>query len=565
MNSTRRLRHPLGLACLLALPALMLGCKDDTSSPDVAQDPNQPTAPTPIVTEACGTLTPQAAADIAVHNFDLLARGVLASLRPIEGSRTLARLLSFGYEKNVSSFVDDALADLSKTEQDLRDSLIAPTHIETTDASSVTFISAPDAGCPNSGSAYDQVEQDECLAYNKLHPVRTKLSRVACDRGDNLRIQVMMDPDKLVVLDGNLFADHAAANVEFGAFLSRITTKSTSSSAGSGGSGSGVPTVTITRGRLVDSASGKLSASLNLTGAASVNALVALTDALDVAWSNNGVKEASQLHVAPSPRLISASADAGASLLNFGFNAQNPRIQLFFEDFVETMFNLQVTDGPDRVNKVDMNVSAFSGQAKYTKATDSIDVEHLSLGPTTSKATLGTADLLTVDVNPDNGREVTLKALANDKDTISVQVPSGFDLQIGYHMQSVFSQLVGPAKFIADDKVSIRTSADARLELLLDRHDYFALTSGAQGSLTRVEAGTVDLASQLVPDAAVHVAATQCLNRDSSVQKTHDFLEEMSVGPCLAVIPAPSPTPVPIGGGPLVPAGRIPSLPLPRL
>ena len=97
-------------------------------------------------------------------------------------------------------------------------------------------------------------------------------------------------------------------------------------------------------------------------------------------------------------------------------------------------------------------------------------------------------------------------------------------------------KVVDQPEFTKDDTLHVKFGPNAPVALLFDDPSAdvqdLLLTSSQEGSLLRVESGSLELTSRAVPAENVTVLAGQCLLRDSSVVGEHAFLGSLSAGTC---------------------------------
>ncbi|MGC4067012.1 MAG: hypothetical protein QM784_20725 [Polyangiaceae bacterium] len=281
-----RISYRSGLTGVALALTLMACSKDDTVKPGDSTGPSQ-------VTE-CGELDAMQAAQLATTRLEHLGTVGLAALSGIEGSRAVARFLTLGDEKVIEPFVADSQSELRDALDELRDKQLVASNVESTTDSSVTFLLKAETVCTReeteaatpivapipptggasgtggasntggtsgsgSGGASSVAELDpDCVKEQQEHPMRIRISRIACGDGDNVAVEVFRDVARERLMMAELHADRAELELDVGAYL-RATTYRTSSSSSDGN-------FEETTQPVVSSAKGTLHGSLTLSG-----------------------------------------------------------------------------------------------------------------------------------------------------------------------------------------------------------------------------------------------------------------------------------------------------------
>jgi hypothetical protein len=529
MNYSRILRD-YGISGLLAAVAgvSQWSCSNSNSA-------GQADAGTTSV-KGCGNLTASDAVDITTQKLDAALRAGLTSLAPVDSSIVLARLLTFGTNAHITPSVDGVnnLTDVINT---IKDEWLTSGNVESAQTNVVTFKLNPVDVCKNQGvvitgldggTTYNSTHQD-CVNNYTNHPVRFAVTRVNCDSGDNVHIDLLLDADKKKVLTVDLIGTSAAASLDLGQLLSYSNSVQPVSQSSSQTTVFGTPTTGILSAKLDVGGTNRAHFSLSLDPALKVEIRTNYTSA------DAGVTDTSlvAINVSPKQNLISADADALAGTVQFSLALAQTKLDFPFDAFAQ-MFNRSAATGVKHSDSVSMQLPAVDGNFAYSAVGDTLTVTGLDLGQSPSTIVRGGNTLVSWDSNASAGWKVDLKAngLANGNVAIAFSTP--FDVHIKYALMPVQTLIVNPQPFTLDDDVDFKIAApSSSVTLLQDSSGYLNLVGGLSGSLLRVDTGTFAATSRTVPAANATVNAGQCLNRNPSATGSHAMLQTLSGGTCM--------------------------------
>jgi hypothetical protein len=480
--------------------------------------------PTPVT--ACGELDVVSAAALAATRLEHFGTVGLAALSGLEGSRAAARLLRFGDDEILDPFVVDAQSSVHDGLVAFRDEHLIASNVESTTDSSVTYLLAAETLCKEdedeSGNTSTQLDPD-CVQERREHPLRVRISRIACDAGDNLAVEVFRDAARERLALAELYADRAELEIDVGAYLRATSHRSTEWS-----DDSEVPTVKVEP--LVSSATGTLRGTLTLNGADQAAGKLSVRSPIDVTFSDSDFR----VRIAAGTEVATIEADGAARTVKLvaALGASDWRAR--FVDFVDGLFNLETTEAGDAQSPVDVHVAGLRGSLDFDGKADMIAVKNLDLGGELAKATQGTNTLLQLDFGNAEHKPVNATLTGKTNDALGLKFLDGLGLQITYGAGPVMSWLVAPANYLAKDVLEISVAPNSNLLLLPEEEDdNLVLSSGQTGALLYLESGTMTMESQEWPADGVSVQSGQCLTRTPQSQPGHhELLDDMIVGAC---------------------------------
>jgi hypothetical protein len=508
--------------------------------------------PAPVLpVTTCGRLDAAQAAQIATKLLDDLGSAGLAALAGMENSRAIARLLSFGSSNVIEPFVGDGQSDLQDALVKLRDEQLIAANVETASGASVTFLLSPQTLCKSSstptmiavpiggaggvgGSATtggsSAYVDTSCVAQEQAHPTRIRISRIACDQGDNVAVELISGTAQERVLQANLYAEHAEGQLDLGAWLRQ--SYSTTISLSTAPVGSTTPSVTTrTEKPVVSSAAGILQGTLTLTSSNQANGSVSVAQAIDITFAD---ESAVRLQLAAGTNVATIVADGAAKTIKVMANAGAFDWRSKFQYFISDFFGLQTSPSATTQNPVDIHVAGLRGSLNFDGTTDTIVADGLDLGGTAATAKQAGVTLLSVDALSAAKSAIAATFTGRADNTLGVALTNGLGVDIHYGLQPVMSVIENPADFLASDTMTVGSTAGSGLTLWRDANtNDLTVTSSQTGTLLRVDSGSLSITSAGWPNDAVSVSPTQCLNRAStSAAGHHDLLDDFTVGTC---------------------------------
>ncbi|HEY5960298.1 MAG TPA: hypothetical protein VIV60_27280 [Polyangiaceae bacterium] len=528
-----------GLAATLALVACS---KTDTV----------PGGDTPGTTvTACGTLDATQAAELAATRLEHLGTVGLAALAGLENSRAAGRLLTSGEDHMMEPFVAESQSNLHDAIVKLREKQLVASNLESENGSTVTFLLRPESVCEDepgsmpmpvatggagstggtsaTGGATSTLDSN-CVNEQTEHPVRVRVSRIACEQGDNVAVELLrgVQPERLALAE--LYAERAELEVNLGAFLRSSYEVTYSDNAQLNGT-----TVERSSERtekpLVTDASGVLKGTLTLTGANQASGKVSITEAIDFT-TNDNQPERVRLAAGNDVATIEADGTKRTIKLTAKLGAFDWRTE--FSEFISGMFGLSLKSETTTEGPVDMHLAGLRGTLGFDGVKDVVVAEGLDLGGAAATAVQNGRTLLSVNASNAQQGPIGASFTGTADDRLGVLLAAGLTVDIQYGLEPVMSLIDGPANYLAKDQLEISATPAAVLSFLAETGaDDLSVTSNQTGPLLRVEAGTVTMTSSLWPSDTVTAAGNQCLSRTpTTTPNGHDLLDDFVVGAC---------------------------------
>lgn len=157
-----------------------------------------------------------------------------------------------------------------------------------------------------------------------------------------------------------------------------------------------------------------------------------------------------------------------------------------------------------RVLQVDGAIGALlaglTGEARVEETTELVELKGVGLGPETSRVTLNHKDVISLDLNPADGRTLDL-ALERDETGLTAEVAPLLDLSLGLFAENAQEVFHAAAHSWMANEV---------LEISLDEDELPAVRFGVPG--VRVQRGVLSLTSQAMPELDKILEAGHCLH-----------------------------------------------------
>jgi|GEM_PF-2333404 len=497
----------------------------------------------------CGSLSPQQAAQIATGQLEHLGTVGLAALAGLENSRAAARLISFGDTTIVDPFVSDNQSNLHDSLVKLRDEQLVAANIEMSTASSVTFLLGPQTLCGTTtstpvvpagiggaagtggqaatGGTTAASLDPACVSEKTAHPMRIRISRIACDQGDNVAIELLIGTASERVLVAELYADHANVQLDIGAFLR----ESYSSIYTYVQQPNGTYVTQRTEKPAVTSATGVLLGSLTLTASTQAKAAVSVTQPIDITFADDS---AARLRIAACTGGLTVDGNGDAKTIKVTVNAGAFDWRAKFNYFISDFFGLQTTASASTADPVDIHVPGLQGNLDLDGTQDTITATGLNLGGADVMAKQGSNTLLSFGALSASQGAIAATLTGNVNNNLGVTLPQGLSVDIHYGLQPVLSLVQNPENFLAGDTMTVSASASSSLTLFNEAAtNQLTVTSSPTGPLLRVDAGTLGISSAKWPSDSVTVPTPQCLSRTVTALTGHnDLLDDFSIGAC---------------------------------
>lgn len=534
-----------GTVSIAGAMSLLACSKVDTVTPSDTGDTTQ--------VSTCGSLDPAVAAQLATTRLEHLGTVGLAALSGLENSRAAARLLSFGDGSIIDPFVSESQSELHDALVELRDKQLVASNVETASDASVTFLLRPETVCEqeptgvavpiasvggaaatggttSSGGSggKSSVLDPACVKKQTENPTRIRISRIACDQGDNVALEILYGPSSRRVILGELYGEHAELELDLGVYLGMLTNTSYSSTT----SANGTVTESSTTEPVVSSAVGKLRGTLSLNGNSQASGRISVSEAIDVTLAD---ESAARIRLAAGTDVATISADGAAKSIKVTSNIGAFDWRARFADFVQDFFDLTPNASAAAQAPVDIHVPGLRGSVTLDGTKDEIVAEGLDLGMAPATVIQGTRSLLSVTAANAQRGAISATLTGRVDNGLGLGLPAGLNVEIRYGLEPVMSTMDNPANYLASDTLTINASTGSVLTLIPETTpDDLAVTSSQVGTLLRVDAGTVALSSSVWPNDAVSVAASQCLSRTPAGSTgRNDLLDDFVIGACV--------------------------------
>jgi hypothetical protein len=509
---------------------------------------NTPGTDAGIQVAACGTLSPEQAAQIAASQLERFGAEGLAALSGLENSRVGARLLTSGDSNILDPFVADDQSSLHDSLVKLRDQQLVAANVETTSNSSVTFLLRPESVCSSTaapvpaagtggtagilgtGGSMSSTSLDaNCVADNTAHPKRVRITRVACDQGDNVAIELLAGTASERIIEVAFYPDHADLDFDVGAYLRQSYSVTYTYSTNSGGS---TTPPTRTEKPAASSASGRLVGSLALVGAHHAKGYASISQAIDVTLTDDAV---THLQFAAAPNLVTFEGNGDAKTIALTVNSGEFDWRTKFSYFIQDFFGLNTTASATAAEPVTLRVAQVQGTLNFDGTSDTVTATNLSLGSAGFTATQGQNALLSFVASGSQITPIDAVITGKPNNDLGIALPKGLLVSIKYGLQPVLALVENPANFIASDTLQITAQAGSNISLLNDPYtNTISVLQSQTGELVQVDSGTLGINSANWPSDNVTVSATQCLTRNVNSSAGHnDLLDDFTAGVCV--------------------------------
>jgi hypothetical protein len=472
-----------------------------------------------------------------------------------------------GDNAQIEPFVGESQSDLHDELVKLRDEQLVASNVESNAGGTVTFLLRPETACKDdspsavmqpipsgsggsasmggasaTGGTTSTLDTD-CVKEQTDHPVRVRVSRIACDQGDNIAVEVMrgVQPERLALAE--LYAERAELEVNLGAFLRSIVSFSSSDVGVVASNGTTVVTSsspsTRTEKAEFSAAVGVLKGTLTLTGANRASGVVSITQAIDFTTND---EQPQRFRMAAGNNVATIEADGASKTIKVTANLGAVDMRTEFADFISGMFGLDLKSENTAQSPVDMHVAGLRGSLSLDGAKDIVTAEGMDLGGSAATATQNGTTLLSVNATNAQQGSIAASFIGATDDSLGLILPAGLNIDIRYGLEPVMSLIDGPANYLAKDQLRIAAVPATSLRLEAESFDDsdtsvaggdITVTSSQTGPLFRVETGSVTMSSSLWPNNTVNVAANQCLTRTpQTTANGHDLLDDFVVGAC---------------------------------
>jgi len=200
-------------------------------------------------------------------------------------------------------------------------------------------------------------------------------------------------------------------------------------------------------------------------------------------------------------------------------------VTLPLHSLIESAFNREVQPDVPASDTVKLHLYGPKGGFDLDRTSEQLVLSAVTLGIAPATVRSGSDTLLTVDVNGDSGRTLTVLVEVDADDRPRLSAFTGFDLDLGYNLAPVADKVVDLWPFAFDDQVKIAlTDGSPGATFMRDEDGVLSLLSRVTGPQMRVDAGSFVMTSEAYPDENVSVETDQCLLYDGTLDGEHDIL-----------------------------------------
>lgn len=283
---------------------------------------------------------------------------------------------------------------------------------------------------------------------------------------------------------------------------------------------------------LPETMQGKVRAALSRPGAKKLEATFSVLAALKVAGADFDVQ------VAPTNNAVKLSVDGVAKTVDNQVNWAAINAKFPFWEYEEVVTMVTDDNGdtyeeydsqPKTKHNIQIALGGINGQALFDATSEAINLKGLGLGDTTSTLSVDGEQIVSVDLNPANGRRVDLN-MREEQDSMLLEIAPALNLNVVMafaKIQDKFTEL-DVQEWMLGDTLSIKADGANPVRL-------------SMGDQLKVLAGKLTISSSAA-NITHTVNADQCLSEtelqepmtdegDGSAADAH-FLSTMSVQAC---------------------------------
>jgi hypothetical protein len=464
---------------------------------------------------ACGTLTSEDASRIAGDNLASVLHGAVESTRFVEWSTLVQKLLGHGPEaEEPFAFADDANASIDQFVDALRTEVFVDANVESATESSVTYHLTPEVNCPLDEEyfAFDPdgatLEQEECSADLLAHPVRYTVSRIECDYGDSVNIELESGEERIV--PGVLTATAASLGLRLDVAETARAIQADDPDALMDADSTGTVVASVTNG-------------YGLT-------TFALALESDIVLGSLASEKPWRVAVDASPDALNLTANAETTRLAGGVHVETVDVT-FPLATLAGLLGLELHEGVPTTDSVDLHLPRASSGIDFDEFSERVVLYDMEL-PTISIRS-GGERLLSVDVNKENDWLLTSVTDLDEDGQLVLRQSPGFTLDLGFALAPLESSFVELPPYQREDRVRLALQGETPSATLLDDADGVPLVRArTEGPVLRVDAGNFVLSSELFPDESANVDEGDCLLYDPNREGEHEILRGFYADEC---------------------------------
>lgn len=462
----------------------------------------------------CGSLSPAEASTIVVANLEAVLRHSAELTRFADDSRVLHAALEAadgepGLDRDELNEQIDRIIESFSTE------LLIDSNVEESAEATITYRIAPQVLCPDPDPEFVDQEalddQAECLQQFTEQPLRMIVSRVDCDSGDSVRLDVLYGADRAVLGRGLLTPRSLQAEVEMAGYGALIRDSAPQDS-----------------NYVLSRAEGSAVFRLTLEGDDQATFELAVPDGLAADVTQNGDRHTTSL--AASPRAASLRVDRAAKTIEGDLALAKLEFSEPFADWIRSNFDREPV-GSGAFPAL-TTVQAAQGHFRFEAGADRVLLAGIGLGDEDATISAEGATLVRVAVGPVLDREFEAELTAAADGTLLAKVAAGFALELTYRLEPVASHVEELQSFAREDHVSIEATPGTQVRFLENELGDRAIEILNAGPVLAIEDGTLSLSSQNYPQANISVGAAQCLHQLEDVEREHEMFGDMESASC---------------------------------
>lgn len=475
-------------------------------------------------------ITPASTQQALTQNTEAMAKGVSEAIAFLEDSELVTRALestakcsttpSFDDQGNeiggeevcepstVSFDINEPSAQLTEF---LKTRIFTEANVELAQPREITYLLKGANVCADMGS--DKAQCEDFFDKAQLRIVATSPAP------NDFNLKLLVGAAKANPITLELGSSAMAIEADLGAAKASVLTIATAL-------GEDAP-------ELPETMQGKVRAALNRPGAKKLEATFSVLAALKVAGADFDVQ------VAPTNDAVKLSIDGVAKTVDHQVNWAAINAKFPFWEYEEVVTTVTDENGdtyeeydsqPKTKHSVQIALGGINGQALFDAASEAINLKGLGLGDTTSTVSVDGEQIVSVDLNPANGRRVDLN-MREEQDSMLLEIAPALDLKVVLafaKIQDKFTEL-DVQDWMLGDTLSIKADGANPVRL-------------SMGDQLKVLAGKLTISSSAA-NITHTVNADQCLLETESQEQTRTdegdsvdadahFLSTISVQAC---------------------------------
>jgi hypothetical protein len=544
-------RRALGLSCCLAWVTLVAASSGCSSTPTLATADAAAGADANIgpgsdggvgtsfdaamwgdvhsVPASCGSLDPATASQLVLTRIDDILLPAAETLGMIDTSTALARFFNEPQTSSVT-FAADTKTAVNELADDLSEQWLVAANVESADGGQVTYLLTTDDG--GAGN------EPPCGTDAGVAPLRLRVSRIGCDAGDAVEVELLAGTDQTRLLAFELGADRIYGRLFVGDWINAGKQMTETSCSGYELLDGGWVTSSMTTVTTVfdPGATGVVAAEVDVADGGPAHAALSMIEPMSIGWSPaDGGAHQSVVVASDDGAMIDVTVDPNAGTIAGSLGSGAATVTTTLADFIREFFdNRSLVPSANPNDPVAVSVPGVAGSFAYAASVDQFTFHGLGWNGQPALAVHGTDTLLRADLAPNAGGLVNFTATAGADAGVDMSFLPPVSLAILYNLASVANEVSGLPPFAQNDLVSIvlggQNPSVIRLGPASSSSSY---GGGCNQTWFQVRSGQLDMTSTFAPSGAVHVASPQCLVQTACGESdTQDWLSAVSAAGC---------------------------------